>query len=116
MLVLLDENLPQKLRLLLSGHDVRTTGYQGWSGLTNGALLKAAEEAGFEVLVTADQGIRYQQNRRGSIPALIVLSTNERTLVTAHVSEILTAINAAHVGSSADILAKEPYLRSTSHG
>lgn len=62
MLILLDENLPHRLRLLLPGHDVRTTAYQGWSGLSNGALLKAAEDAGFDAIITADQGIRYQQN------------------------------------------------------
>ena len=58
--VLLDENLPQKLRLMLSGHQVVTTAYRGWAGKSNGALIAAAEEAGFEVLVTADQGLSYQ--------------------------------------------------------
>ena len=47
MRILLNENLPHKLRLLLAGHEVRTTAYQGWAGLTNRALLKAAEDAGF---------------------------------------------------------------------
>lgn len=61
-LVLLDENLPQKLRLLLIGHTVVTTVYQGWAGKSNGSLLATAEEAGFDVFVTADQGINYQQN------------------------------------------------------
>ena len=98
MLVLLDENVPQKLRLFLGGHDVRTVGFQGWSGLANGALLRAAEEAGFRAMVTADQGIRYEQNRRGSRLALIVISTNERTFVMARASAILTAINTAQPG------------------
>ena len=99
MLVLLDENLPQKLRFFLVGHDVRTAGFQGWAGLGNGALLKAAEDAGFQALVTADQGIRHQQNRTDSKLALIVLSMNERTVVTARV-EILTAINDSQPGST----------------
>ena len=99
MLVLLDENLPQKLRFLITGHDVRTAGFQGWAGLSNGALLKAAEEAGFDVVVTADQGIRYQQNRKSSNLALIVLSTNDRTLVTTHTAGILASISAARPGS-----------------
>jgi hypothetical protein len=98
MLVLLDENLPQGLRLLLAEHDARTTRYQGWAGLTNGALLKAAEEGGFDVFLTADQGIRYQQNRNGSPFALIVLSTNQHTKVTARVSEILKAISSTQPG------------------
>ncbi len=100
MLVLLDENFPQKLRLLLSGHDVRTTTYQGWAGLTNGLLLKAAEDVGFDVFVTADQGIRYQQNRKGSSLALIVLSSNERNLVAASAGEISKAINSTQPGNN----------------
>ena len=97
MLVLLDENLPQRLRLLLHGHEVRTVAYQGWTGLVNGALLRAAEQAGFEVLVTADQGIPYQQNISRGL-RLVVLSTNELAVVVAHVDKILQAINGAKPG------------------
>jgi hypothetical protein len=76
MLVLLDENLPHRLRHLITGHDVRTVAYQGWKALTNGALLKAAEDSGFDVMVTADQGIRYQQNMQGRKIAIVILSSN----------------------------------------
>lgn len=62
MLVLLDENLPHRLRLLIPGHDVRTVDYQGWKSLSNGELLQAAEDAGFSVMVKADKGMHYQQN------------------------------------------------------
>ena len=98
MLVLIDENLPQKLRLSLTGHDVRTVGYEGWAGLVNGALLRAAEVAGFEVLLTADQSIRYQRNPKRKL-ALVVLSTNRRILVMAHVERIAAAIDEAVAGS-----------------
>ena len=54
MKILLDESVPQKMRLLIEGHTVITARFQGWSGLKNGALLKAAEEAGFDVFITAD--------------------------------------------------------------
>ena len=57
MKVLLDESVPQKLRLLIEGHTVVTVAFQGWSGLKNGALLAAAKEAGFELFITADQEI-----------------------------------------------------------
>ena len=63
--VLLDENIPQRLRLHLDNHEVVTTGFKGWAGLSNGALLDAAERAGIDVLVTADQGLNYQQNLQG---------------------------------------------------
>jgi hypothetical protein len=56
MKIILDESTPQKLRLLIdSRHTVFTTWFQGWSGLQNGALLKAAEEAEFDLFITADQ-------------------------------------------------------------
>ena len=92
MLILLDENLPHKLRRLIIGHDGRTVAYQGWAGLANGALLKAAEDSGFDVIVTADQGIRYQQNRKGTRVALLVLSDNDEVLIAAGVGTVLAAI------------------------
>jgi hypothetical protein len=99
MLILLDENLPHKLRQMLGGHDVRTAAYQGWAGLSNGDLLKAAEDAAFDAILTADQGIRYQQNRKNSRVALIVLSSNDESLVRAGVNTILAAIEAVQPGA-----------------
>lgn len=98
MLVLLDENLPHGLRLLIFGHDVRTVDYQGWKSLSNGELLKAAEDTGFDVLVTADQGISYQQNLTRRKIAIVVLSTPEREIVVAQAAQITAAINAAQPG------------------
>jgi hypothetical protein len=99
MRILLDENMPHRLRGMLAGHDARTTAYQGWAGLTNGELLKAADEAGFDAMITADQGIRYQQNRINFRMALIVLSTNKETLILANADSILAALNAATAGA-----------------
>lgn len=62
MRIILDESVPQNLRLLIEGdHTVVTTWFQGWSGLKNGALLDASERAGFDLFVTADQALSYQQ-------------------------------------------------------
>ena len=100
MKIILDGSAPQKLRLLIEGdHTVITTGFQGWSGLKNGALLNAAEEAGFDVFITADQELSYQQNLTGRKIALLVLSTNNWGAVKAHIDEIMPAINAATPGS-----------------
>ena len=99
ILVLLDENLPHRLRLLIPGHDVRTVDYQGWKSLSNGALLQAAEDSGFNVMVTADQGMNYQQNLTGNNIALVVLSTPRREIVVARAAQIVAAINAATPGS-----------------
>ncbi len=62
MRVLLDESLPRKLVRELIGHEVHTVREQGWQGLKNGELLKRARAADFDVLVTADQNLEYQQN------------------------------------------------------
>ena len=102
MKIILDESTPQKLRLLIEGsHEVVTTWFQGWSGMKNGALLSAAEEAGFDLFITADQELSYQQNLAGRKIAVLVLSTNNWSVVKANMPEILTAINAAKSGSFA---------------
>lgn len=62
MRVLLDEQLPRHLARELTGQQVRTVQEQGWAGLTNGELLKRAADDGFEVFVTADQNLEFQQN------------------------------------------------------
>lgn len=104
MKILLDESVPQKLRLLIDGtHTVVTAWFQGWSGLKNGALLDAAEEAGFELFITADQGLRYQQNLTGRKIALLVLSTNNWSRIQAHAGEVMAAINTAARGRYAEI-------------
>lgn len=62
MRILLDECVDQRLRLLFAGHDCQTAAYAKLSGLKNGVLLTAAAAAGFEVMVTTDQEIPFQQN------------------------------------------------------
>ena len=62
MRILFDNGTPRQLRRRLFGHDVEMAVDRGWDTLTNGVLLDRAEEAGFEVLITTDQSIRYQQN------------------------------------------------------
>jgi len=104
MKIILDESVPQKPRLLIEGdHTVVTTWFQGWSGLANGALLNAAEDAGFELFITADQEMSYQQNLKGRRMALVVLSTNNWAAVKAHIVGIMTAINAATPGSYIEV-------------
>ena len=61
MRVLLDESLPRPLGRLLTGHAVRTVAQEGWTSLENGELLRASAAA-FDVVVTADQNLEFQQN------------------------------------------------------
>ena len=104
MKIILVESVPQKLRLLIEGdHTVVTTWYQGWSGLKNGALLTAAEGTGFDLFITADQELTYQQNMRGRKIAVLVLSTNNWDLVKAGIAGIRAAIDAVTPGSYAEV-------------
>ena len=74
MKVLLDENLDHRLRKLLGAHDVYTVDYMGWAGLRNGELLRIAEANGFEVFLTGDKNVAYQQNLAGRRMAVVTLS------------------------------------------
>ncbi len=73
MRVLLDECVPKRLGRSLIGHAVRTVPQEGWSGKKNGELLALMSAAGFEVLLTVDQGIPHQQNLRAAGVAVVVL-------------------------------------------
>lgn len=72
MRVLLDECVPRKLKRDLANHEVLTVTERGWSGVENGELLKLAE-AEFDVFLTVDQGLKYQQNLAAFDIALILL-------------------------------------------
>ena len=66
MKILLDECVPRKLKPHLSGHTCLTASEAGYSGRKNGILLRLAEEAGYDVLITIDRGMETQQNLRGA--------------------------------------------------
>ena|SRR5438552_4083472 len=73
MRILLDECVPRPLRREFSGHNVSTIREMGWAGKKNGELLALMAGAGFEVLLTVDQNLRYQQNLAGSGVAVVVM-------------------------------------------
>jgi predicted nuclease of predicted toxin-antitoxin system len=78
--ILLDEQLPRRLAREFVNHEVRTVQQQGWAGLKNGELLRRALNHGFEVFLTADQNLQYQQNLAHSSLAIIVLAAPSNTL------------------------------------
>jgi len=78
--ILLDEQLPRRLVHHLSGHDVRTVQQEGWAGLKNGDLLRRAVARGFDVFLTADQNLQFQQNLAGAGLAVIVLYARSNKL------------------------------------
>jgi predicted nuclease of predicted toxin-antitoxin system len=79
MRVLLDEQLPRHLAREIGGHDVSTV-QRGWAGLKNGELLRVAADAGFEVLVTADRNLQFQQNLSQSRLGIILLVASSNAL------------------------------------
>jgi hypothetical protein len=79
MRVLLDESLPRPLGRLLTGHDVRTVAQAGWTSFENGKLLRVAATR-FDVLVTADQNLEFQQNPTTLPTAVIVLVADSNRL------------------------------------
>ena len=100
MLILFDKNVPAGVRRSLGHHDVRTFDKTGWPiQLENGELLTAAERAGFDVMVTSDQNIQYQQNLTGRKLALVVLGSNIWPIVRTYAAEITARVDAAKPGS-----------------
>lgn len=98
MRVLFDNGTPRTLARHLRHHAVTEARAMRWDTLDNGALLDAAEAAGFEVLVTTDKNLRYQQNLTGRKIAIVVLSSRYRDLDPI-VGGIVEAIDAATPGS-----------------
>ena len=103
MRVLFDHSTPGPLSRFLPGHAVTKAKDRGWDTLSNGDLLAAAEDAGFDLLVTADKNIRYQQNLEGRRIAIVVLSTPQWPLLTLHVEPVAAAINASTPGSYIEV-------------
>ena len=99
MKVLLDEDLPHKLRQGLLNHDASTVAFVGWNGLKNGDLLRAAETADFEVFVTGDKKLRYQQNLKQRRIGIVLLSAQDWPTLKEKLAEIASAVDRAVPGS-----------------
>jgi hypothetical protein len=103
MLILFDHVTPRGIARFLADHTVTKAKERGWDTLTNGNLLAEAERAGFDVLLTADKNMRYQQNLARRRIALVVLSTPQWPLVRLHMERIAAAVNAATPGSYTEV-------------
>ena len=98
MKILFDANTPAPLARFLRGHDVIRADQLGWQGLENGALLDAAEQAGFDLLLTCHQNVRYQQNFTNRKLALVVLSSNHWPTLRPIAARIATAVDFVQTG------------------
>lgn len=103
MRVLFDQGTPVPLRQALVGHIVSTAYELGWATQKNGELLRSAEEQGFEVLVTTDTNLRYQQNLAARRIAVVVLSTTSWPRIRVVAEHVASAVNAAAIGSYVEV-------------
>ena len=103
MFVLFDHSTPAPLSSHLTDHTVTEARDRGWDTLSNGELLAEAERAGFDVLLTADKNMRFQQNLIGRRIALVVLSTPQWPVVRLNIERIAAAVNAATPGSYSEV-------------
>ena len=81
MRILLDECIPRPLRHELPGHDVRTVPEMGWSGKRNGDLLQLMTAENFDVFLTVDQNLRYQQNLKAVRVGIVMFVASSNRLV-----------------------------------
>ncbi|HQU93763.1 MAG TPA: hypothetical protein PLK77_15780 [Pyrinomonadaceae bacterium] len=105
MKVLLDHNLDRRLKAHLEPLKCTTTFEQGWSELTNGQLLSAAEDSGFDVLLTADSNIPKQQNLAGRTIAIVVVraADNRRQTHIEMLDLIVSAVTSADSGTIQEV-------------
>jgi hypothetical protein len=103
MKILFDQGTPLPLQDSLGGHEVITAFRAGWSEFSNGQLIAAADAAGFEVLVTTDQNLKYQQNLENRKIAIIVLLSTRWPDIKIRSADIARAITSARPGDYIEI-------------
>lgn len=103
MKILFDHGTPAPLRHYLRDHTVHRSAEKGWELLENGELIRKADEEGYEVIVTTDQSMRYQQNLTGRGLAIVVLLSTAWPKVQHRTEEIRTAIEEADPGQLKEV-------------
>lgn len=99
MRILFDQATPVPIRPFLRGHSVETAAERGWDRLTNGDLLASAEQAGFDLLLTTDKNMSYQQNIEGRRIAVVVLGQQNWPKLRPHIQLVIQAVNLSVPGS-----------------
>lgn len=99
MLVLFDQGTSVPIAKFLLEHSVKTAKQLKWDMLANGELLNAAEEEGFDVLLTTDKNLAHQQDLKNRKIAIVVLGRNRWSLVKAFIPQIVAVVDAAFPGS-----------------
>jgi hypothetical protein len=103
MRVLFDNGTPRGVASALTTHSVEEARSRGWDTLRNGELLDTAEAAGFDVFVTTDRNIRFQQNLTGRRMAIVVLGTGRWRFIRTRLPAIAAAVATATPGSVTEV-------------
>lgn len=103
MKVLFDQGTPAPLRWALKEHTVETAYERGWSGFHNGALISAAEAAGFDVFVTTDRNLKYQRNLTGRNLAVVVLLTTSWPRIQQALEQVCQAVDQSALGNYIEV-------------
>jgi hypothetical protein len=102
MKILFDHGTPAPLRRSLAGHEISTAYEMGWAQLSNGDLLAAAEKS-FDVFITTDQNLRYQQNFSGRRLAILVLPTTSWPEIQKRTDKVADSVNALKPGDFTEL-------------
>jgi hypothetical protein len=102
MNILFDQGTPVPLRKYLKEHNVENVFDRGWNQLANGELIKIAEKEGFDVFVTTDKNLKYQQNLSSRVITIILLSTTSWPKIKEKTDEIALTISKVKLGSYID--------------
>ncbi len=103
MQVLFDQGTPVPLRRYLTSHSVSTVFEKGWSTMQNGDLLRAPEQEGFEILVTTDQNLKYQQSLANYRLAIVVLPTTSWPVIEKSANRVVDAIDGMKPGDYLEV-------------
>jgi predicted nuclease of predicted toxin-antitoxin system len=114
--VLFDQNVPRDLVRYLSAHEVTRSAELGWQELKNGDLLDEAQDKGFEVMVTADRNLAYQQNLDNRRVAIVVLPSGNWPAVKAQIIEVVQAIDESEPGGFKELKLARRWRPSGSRG
>ena len=102
MKILIDESLPRYLKRALTEHEAFTAQEMGWAGIRNSELLAKAESR-FDVLLTADKNLRYQQNLNSLALAIIVFPSNRLSVVRALALRVMEALSVIRQGEIVEL-------------
>ena len=103
MKILFDQGTPVPLRRYLSNHSVDTAFERGWSHLQNSELLQASEQDGYQLLITTDQNLQYQQKLSDRKLAIIVLRTTSWLRIQSLIDDIQDAVERMTPGDYVEV-------------